>query len=112
MPTQIEVFVPDNLAIELETLDRSIREKAQQNLDVVLREYDDAAFTQMQKRAMLIGEELKLVNDLDFTSVLLRAKRLIQIRDEALYSVHPNEFNTLEQIAVEVGISTVIQLHA
>lgn len=66
---------------------------------------DTDGYTAMEIRSMETIEQLKLVNGMDLAAMLLRGKLLRQIEDEALYTVHPNQYATLQDMAREQGIS-------
>lgn len=88
----------------LQRMDDAITTKAAANLETALAEYGDA-FSAPERRAMLLAEEVKLTGDFDLAQILLRGKRLKQIRDEALFSVHPEGYTSLETMAKDMGIS-------
>jgi hypothetical protein len=62
-------------------------------------------FTEAEKHAMLVVEELKLVNGMDLAAVLLRGKLLQEIEDNSLWTVHPGQYTTLQEMARQQGIS-------
>jgi hypothetical protein len=61
-------------------------------------------FTQAEKHAMTVVEELKLINGMDLAAMLLRGKLIKQIEDEALYSIHPGRYGSMEELARDQGI--------
>lgn len=84
---------------------QSLQNAAQQNLDAFLAEVGDEDYTAMERRAMLVGEQLKLVSGLDLGAIYFRGELIKQIREEALHTVHPERFQTAEQMAATMGIS-------
>lgn len=62
-------------------------------------------FTAAEKEAMIAVEELKLINGVDLTALLLRYEKVRDIRDRALWSHHPEGYGSLEQMARSCGIS-------
>jgi len=77
---------------------------AQQNLDAFL-EGSDEGYTEMEKRAMMVVEELRLLNGLDLATIYMRGDLVRQIRTEALHTVHPERYGSLEELAKDQGIS-------
>lgn len=88
----------------MEVMDQMITAKASANLEAILAEVGDS-YSVPEKRAMLIAEEIKLTNDFDLMKIIQRGKRLIQIRDEGLWSMHPNGYTSLENMSKDLGIS-------
>ena len=62
-------------------------------------------FTANEKEAMIAVEELKLIHGVDLAALLLRYDKIRDIRDRALWTSHPEGFDTLEQMARSCGIS-------
>ena len=103
--TAIERFQPSQntaLANSLMGIETALSNAAQANVDQAIQ---GAEYTEMEIRSMKTIEELKLVNGMDLAAILLRGKLLKQIEDEALYSFHPNQYTTLQDMAREQGIS-------
>ena len=100
METSIVPSTSTTLSNSLFGIEERLEQAARENLALV-----QGDFTEIEKRAMLVVEELHLVNGFDLAALLMRGKLIKQIREEALFSVHPNEFQTLEQAAQSVGIS-------
>lgn len=63
------------------------------------------AYTQPERRAMVKLEQLKLIGDLGLAEVLLRGKLIQEIENEALWSVHPNQYASMQDAAKDQGIS-------
>jgi hypothetical protein len=63
------------------------------------------AYTQPERRAMVKLEQLKLIGDLGLAEVLLRGKLIQEIENEALWSVHPNQYASMQEAAKDQGIS-------
>jgi hypothetical protein len=106
----ITTFQPsENLALSrtLMGLETGLEAAARQNLDHVLGTQGTnlQAFTDLEIQAMVLTEELRLVNGIDLASLLLRGKLIKDIEDRALFTVHPNGFANLTELAVSVNIS-------
>jgi hypothetical protein len=88
-------------------LESSLASAARQNLEHVLvtQGTNLQAFTDLEIQAMVVTEELRLVNGIDLASLLLRGKLIKDIEDRALFTVHPNGFANLTELAQSVGIS-------
>jgi hypothetical protein len=91
------------LAGALVDLERSIEAAAQANLEAVLAE--DDSYTETERQAMLVVEELRQVNGLDLAAVLLRAKYLRMIERGNLVTSHPAGYTSLQEMARDQGIS-------
>ncbi len=89
------------LAATLNSLESQLQRAAEQNV----REQAGDGYTQVEMRAMVTVEQLKLVNGLDLAAILLRGKLIRQIEEEALWTVHPGHYITFDQMAREQGIS-------
>jgi hypothetical protein len=88
-------------------LENSLQAAARQNLEHVLETQGTnlQAFTDLEIQAMVVTEQLRLVNGIDLASLLLRGKLIRDIEDRALFTVHPNGFANLTELAQSVGIS-------
>ena len=62
-------------------------------------------FTTVEREAMAKIEQLKLINDLDLAAVLMRGELLHEIEERALWSVHPGQYGSLQEMARMQGIS-------
>jgi hypothetical protein len=62
-------------------------------------------FTEAEKVAMTTIEELKLVNGMDLAAMLLRYELICTIRNQSLWSVHPGQYQSFEDMARQQGIS-------
>lgn len=91
------------LATALTGLEAQLQRAAECNIRAMANDGD--GFTQAELRAMKTIEELKLVNGLDLAAVLLRGKLIRQIEEEALWTIHPERYDTFEQMARAQGIS-------
>lgn len=89
------------LAATLNSLESQLQRAAEQNV----REQAGEGYTQVEMRAMVTVEQLKLVNGLDLAAILLRGRLIRQIEEEALWTVHPGRYTTFDQMAREQGIS-------
>jgi hypothetical protein len=54
---------------------------------------------------MIKMEQLKLIGDLGLAEVLLRGKLIQEIENEALWSIHPNQYPSMQEAAKDQGIS-------
>ena len=105
METAITTIAPStdlSLSTTFMGLQNAIEATAQRNVDQATA---GESYTAIERRSMLICEELHLVNGMDLAAVVLRGNLIRQIRDEALYSVHPEGFQNIEQMAASIGIS-------
>ncbi|MCL4561891.1 MAG: hypothetical protein M1281_14940 [Chloroflexi bacterium] len=104
--TALAIAASPNLELSnsLLGIEAQLQHAAHQNLDQVLAE-DGGTYTDLEKHAMLVIDELKMINGMDLAAVLLRGKLLHQIEEEGLYSVHPNQYHDLNTMAKEQGIS-------
>jgi len=100
---QIVAIASPNLALNtaLMGMEDHLRRAAQANVDAA-----GEGFTDMERHAMLVTEELKLVNGMDLAALYLRYKLIKQIINEALHTIHPNhdEYPTYNALANSCGI--------
>jgi hypothetical protein len=104
---EIVVFQPSqNLALSttLTNLEGAFLSAATQNLDAYLETSGDD-YTAVEKHAMVVIEQLKLVNGMDLAAILLRGKLVKQIREEGLWTRHPNGYASIEDMAKDQGIA-------
>lgn len=80
---------------------------ARQNLEAALNAAGASidAYTGPEIRSMVKLEQLKLIGDLGLAEVLLRGKIIQQIENEALWAVHPNQYQSMQEAAKAQGIS-------
>jgi len=81
-------------------IENYLRLAAEANVDAA-----GPGFTDAEKHAMVVVEELKLVNGMDLAAVLLRGKLLKEIEDNSLWTFHPGQYSTLQDMARQQGIS-------
>jgi hypothetical protein len=81
------------------TIEAAAREALEAQIDL-------ADLTQSELTAAVKVQALKMVNGLDLTAVFVRYELLREIRDRSLFSIHPEGYNTLEQMAKAQGISS------
>lgn len=92
------------LAGTLMNIEGALLHAAQENLDnYLVTSAND--FTGAEKRAMVICEQLKLVNGMDLAAVMMRGKLVAQIRDEGLWTQHPQGYHSMDEMAAAQGIS-------
>jgi hypothetical protein len=91
------------LARALVGLTQSIEEAARFNVDAAIA--GDDSYTQTEVQAMVLVEQLRQVNGLDLTAVLLRAKYVQEIRQTNALANHPGGYTTMDQMARDQGIS-------
>ena len=84
----------------LNGLRHSLELAAQANVAVV-----GDGFTEVEKEAMRKVEELKLINDIDLSAVLMRGELLHEIENRGLWSVHPGGYTSMQEMARMQGIS-------
>ncbi len=71
----------------------------------VERQYADQQFTAMEKKAVVAVEALRLLNGWDLAALLERGRIIKDIEDGGLVGVFPGDYHSLEEIAIQVGIS-------
>ena len=69
-------------------------------------------YSQIEQRAMLLAEMLNQSKGLDLASVMLKGRILQEIEQDSLFSVHPGQYHTLEDLAKDqgIGISELSQI--
>lgn len=72
----------------------------------------DQGYSEIEKEAMLVIEELKQVNGLDLAAVLMRGTFLKQIVDHNLLTNHPAQYRNEGEMARKQGISWTELNHA
>jgi len=102
-PREIVVAQNRSLSSSLMGLRAQFRAAAEADLADVLSQ--DGSFTEMEKRAMVTIQELKLVNTMDLAAVYLRAQLIHEIEEGALWTVHPEHYATRNAMAQAQGIS-------
>jgi len=65
----------------------------------------DAGYSEAEKEAMIVVEELRLVNGLDLAAVLLRVKFVRLIQQRNMVANHPGGYQSLQELARAQGIS-------
>ena len=101
--TAITTFTPSTsltMNTALSGLRSSLELAARRNVEAV-----GDGFTEVEKEAMRKIEELKLVNDIDLSAVLMRGELLHEIEERGLWSVHPGQYTSLQECARMQGIS-------
>jgi hypothetical protein len=95
------------LANSLTNFEVQSERAARQNLEAALTAIGSSpdAYTGPEIRAMVKLEQLKLIGDLGLAEVLLRGKLIQEIEREALWSVHPNQYGSMQEAAKSQGIS-------
>jgi hypothetical protein len=91
------------LSTALVGLESQIEAAARANLQIVLDQ--DPSYSETEQQAMLVIEELRQVNGLDLTAVLLRAKYLHIIEQNNLIARHPAGYQSMQEMASKQGIS-------
>lgn len=106
---QLLIRVSENAALSntLLNLEASLEEAARQNINHVLGENgaELSSYTGTEILAMVATEKLRLINGMDLAAIMLRGKLIAQIETQALHTVHPNHYETLEALAEDQGIS-------
>lgn len=107
--TALQIRVSENagLSTALMNLEGSLEAAARQNLNHVLTENGTNLdnFTGTEQLAMVATEKLRLINGMDLAAIMLRGKLINQIETQALHTIHPNHYETLEALAEDQGIS-------
>lgn len=67
--------------------------------------FDGAGYTAIEERAVVAVQKLRLLNGFDLFVVLERGRILRDIENEGLVGIFPGDYNRLEDIAQELGIS-------
>lgn len=101
--TGIEAFRPSTnlgLSTALLGIESTIEALARANVDDVSEGY-----LPTEIEAMVLVEELKLVNGMDLAAVLLRGKLIKKIEEGSYWTVHPGQYNSLQSMARDQGIS-------
>ena len=65
----------------------------------------DAGWSEIEKRAMIAAEALRLTHGFDLTAIITRGQIIQQIEREGLIACHPNGYVDLTALAKEQGIS-------
>jgi len=102
-PTQLAVIAASpntELSTGLLGVENYLRRAAEANVDAA-----GSDFTTAERHAMVVVEELKLVNGMDLAGILLRGKLLREIEAGSLWTFHPGQFTTLQEMARAQGIS-------
>jgi hypothetical protein len=109
MQTALATFVPStntDITTAMNGLSTTFNTVAHGNVMRAIEASGDAAdYTEIEIRAMTAVEELKLIGGMDLAAILMRGKLLKKIEEEALFSLHPGRYGTLELMAREQGIS-------
>jgi hypothetical protein len=93
-----------NYLLDAETYaERAARHALQQSLEA--HGTSPEAYTTPQLRAMVKLEQLKIEGDLELAAVLLRGKLIQEIEREGLWSIHPNQYSSMQEAAVANGLS-------
>lgn len=66
---------------------------------------DLMAYSQPEQRAMLLAEMLNQSKGIDLASVLVKGRIVQELNQNGLFASHPSGYGTLEQLAVDRGIS-------
>jgi hypothetical protein len=107
--TQLQLLPSSNAIMSNFLLDAETRSEqaARQNLMTALTAAgtNPEAYTTPQLRAMVKLEQLKLVGDLELEAILLRGKIIQQAESEGLWSIHPNQYSSMQEAAVANGLS-------
>lgn len=104
---QIRVSENAGLSSTLLNLETSLERAARENLNAALSQAGTNldAYTGTEQLAMVTTEMLRGVNGMDLAAIFLRGKLLQQIEEQALHTVHPNHYATLEELAEDQGVS-------
>ncbi|MGD0004994.1 MAG: hypothetical protein ABSE06_12285 [Anaerolineaceae bacterium] len=100
---QLAIITPSQnaqLSTGLLGIENYLRSAAEANVQAAGDDFTDA-----EKHAMVVVEELKLVNGMDLAAILLRGKLLQEIEAGSLWTFHPGGYTTLQELARQQGIS-------
>lgn len=86
-------------------LEDAFERAARANIEAAIAASGQDDYTQLEKRAMTIVEELKLVNSMDLAAILLRGRLIRLANEEALWTIHPAHYDSLEAMARDQGIT-------
>jgi len=102
--TALETYQPSNNEImnhALTGLEASLLNAATMNANAVL----DSGYTEAERQAFILVEELKLINGVDLAAVLMRGKLIRQIEEGAIWTIHPGQYSSREELIRDQGIS-------
>ena len=103
MDTAISVFTPSTSMTMNDALN-GLRRQLELAAYAAVEAAGDG-FTAVEREAMAKIEQLKLINNLDLAAVLMRGELLHEIEERALWSVHPGQYGSLQEMARMQGIS-------
>ena len=93
------------LSLALRTLSDTVFQAAEENINQALADADPNAYSQIERRAMIAAEALRLTNGMDLAAILTRGDIIRQIEREGLTGVHPNGYADLTALAAQQGIN-------
>jgi len=94
----------NDLATSFINIDEGISRVAQENVRQFIAD-SGQTFTATEIEAMQVVEELKTINGIDLAALLMRASRIRRIISENLMTRHPAEYQTLDELAKDNGMS-------
>src|SRR5215210_6008595 len=92
-----------NLSLALNSFSDVLIRAAEENINTALADAGDA-YTDLERRAMVITEALRLTSVIYLASILTRGRLLGHIDLVCLACVHPNGYADLTALAREQGI--------
>jgi hypothetical protein len=95
-----------NMSLALGGLTQQLFQFAAENINSAISDAD--GWSDLEKRAMIAAEALRLTKGFDLTAIITRGQIIQQIEHEGLVSVHPNGFADLTALAREQGISVSV----
>jgi hypothetical protein len=103
-------LIPSNNAIMANYLNdtEALTERAARaNLETWLSTsgIDASVYTTPQLRSIVKLEQLKRVGDLNLQAILLHGKVIQQIENEGLWAIHPNQYGSMQEAAMDHGLS-------
>lgn len=93
-----------NLSASLRTLTGHVLNAAEENIRTALGP-DVENYSALELRSMVTVEAFRLTQGMDLAAIYARGELAAQIEREGLFTVHPNGYTTLEQMAQSQGIS-------
>jgi len=87
----------------LDNIFQSLEKSAAMNVAAAAGNNDD--YSAIEIRALVRAEMLNLSKGLDFAAIITKGRIVDEIQQEGLFTVHPAGYHTLEELAVDQGIS-------
>ena len=92
-----------SMSLALSNMTQQLFAYAEENINMSIG--DSQGWSDMERRAMIAAEALRLTHGFDLTAIITRGDIMRQIEVEGLATVHPNGYADLTALAKEQGIS-------